>query len=129
MNLENPRYIRVQGYPVLELELDGKTCRFHTEVKPTLLRHGFISVGFSMPFGVSLPNGTKLSSCTDDPQLVRLVIAFGLSANNGLFQEGPALTEINPIEFQELGERLEMFGMEGSPTWDEIRQRLGVLPP
>ena len=126
MNISNPRYIRVQGYPVLELEVNGQTKRILAEQKATLVRHGLVAIGDDVTPGVELPNGRRLESSTDDPEIFRLATSFGLDCRYGRFDESSANGDIDPEEFRQLGERLERFGMNGSPSWEAIGRRIGL---
>lgn len=124
MLIENPRYITDQGYPHLQVEIDGQTLLFGFEHKATLARHGLVA---GVPGACAkLPNGRLLKEVSDNPELFKLVVSFGLACYYGRFEDGPAETKVDPAEFAELGQRLSAFSMEGSPSWDEIGDRLNI---
>ncbi len=74
MNIENARYRSNQGYPLLDVVLDGKAYAISPEQKPTLVRHGLVSIP-GVPFSADL-QGQALAGVTGDPYPFRLVTAL-----------------------------------------------------
>lgn len=123
MNISNPRYTSVQGYPILELDIDNKPHRISWEQKPTLVRHGMVAIG-GKDVSSTLPDGRVLTGVSDDPQLFRLATAFGLSCYHNRLKEGPASEDVDPEELAALGQRLADFAFPESPSWEAIAERM-----
>lgn len=109
----NTRYILNQGHPFLEVDLDGKTYRIDSEQKPNQVRAGLPAVPGS-PY-VATVLCQEMRGVSDDPELFRLIVAFGLDVYHGRFEEGPASSEIDPVELRSLGERLAPYDGLTSP--------------
>jgi hypothetical protein len=119
MEISNPRYILIQGHPCLEVFLDGHRNIISAEIKPTLLRHGFIPV---QPENAS-PNAIVLDTpleASNDDRLFRLFVAFGLECYHHRFQPGAPVETIDPLELKALGDRLEPYTSSQAPSWAEL---------
>ena len=121
MEITSPRYMTVQGQPILELTIDGTPHRFDAEQKPVLVRHGLVALEGHT---ATLPDGTQLPGVVDSPELFRWVTAFGLRCYDGSFIEGEASDEISPADVDALGQRLKSFAMDNSPPWSEVAAAL-----
>lgn len=118
MRLTNAQYLYAENYPILLVTIDGVPCRFLAEDKPTLVRHGIVSVP-GLNSTAEIP-GKTIKHATDNPRLFRLVLAFGLNCYYDRFEEGPATDELDLAELEELGQRLAPFEREGSPPWATV---------
>ena len=121
MEITSPRYMTVQGQPILELTIDGTPHRFDAEQKPVLVRHGLVALEGHTS---TLPDGTELPGVVDAPELFRWVTAFGLRCYDGSFTEGEASDEISPADVDALGQRLSDFAMDDSPPWSDVAAAL-----
>lgn len=122
MQIENPQYVLDQGYPILEVEIDGRTYLIDSEQKPTLVRHGIVAVpcsAFTARLGL-----LTIPGATDDPRLFRLALAFGLEVRSGRFKPGPATDALEAEEVRALGDLLAPFGREDCPTWEQVIRKL-----
>jgi hypothetical protein len=119
MEITNPRYILNQGYPCLEVFLDGHRNVISAEIKPTVFRHGFIPVEEENASLGAAVMGTRLEA-NNDNRLFRLFVAFGLECYHGRFQPGVPVETIDPIELQALGDRLEPYTSSQAPSWAEL---------
>lgn len=90
MKITNPRYVRQQGYPLLELEIDGITTRIEPPRKPSIHAAGLVFIGGE--FHDLVPpiefKGTTLKGFTNNPDIFRLTDQLGRAANDGTFQVG-----------------------------------------
>lgn len=94
MIVTNPRYISVQGYPVLYLEIDGRPYRIPPDGRK-LLAHGAVAVpGLDHRFIVPAnPDDgrlapTEFDEATNDPEVVRLAMNFFNTLDAGKFEPG-----------------------------------------
>lgn len=90
MQITNPRYVQTGGYPILELDLDGRTARITLEQKPTLYQAGLIFLGADWEEAVPEIEfqGTTLRGFTNDPAILTLYDQFGEAVMSGTFRPG-----------------------------------------
>lgn len=127
MDIRNARYTLDQGHPILEMEIDGKLVRLHREMKPTLVRNGIVVLGrdfYDLP-EIELVDrlqglNTRLKGCTRDKDVFRLAVAFGLEVYHNRFEPGLARERPDPDEVKELGDRLKIYALANSPSWQEL---------
>lgn len=87
MKITNVKYIRQDGYPLLQLEIDGVQTTISPEQKLTLIANGIVSCGSKMADKFSVVfRGNRFRGCTDDPELVEIVKSFGKSVYDGTFE-------------------------------------------
>jgi hypothetical protein len=91
MQIRNPRYVSDQGYPVLEVEIEGRLARIPLEQKPIAYEAGIIFVGseFESILPAIVFNSLTLRGCTNDPEILRLYDEFGQAVEEGRFEPGP----------------------------------------
>jgi len=119
-------WIAIDGYPLLQMTVDGVEHLFGWEQKPTLVRHGLVAIDDSK-YKASIP-GQEFEGVSDDSALFRWVTAFGSACYNATFEEGLASDKIDPRDLDALGKRLAEFARPGSPAWSEIVARLEQTP-
>lgn len=126
MKITNVRYALDQGsYPFLALSIDGRSASVGWEQKPTLTRHGIVSLtGPGSEALTARLGGALIRNATDDPRIFWLAVAFGLEVYHGRFEVGAATVRFDPDEVAELGDRLEKFALPGAPTWVEVFERV-----
>jgi hypothetical protein len=127
MNVENPRYIRDQGYPTLEVTIDSQITWLHPDPKATLIANGIVVLGSGPTWNfahlpvIKLPElKHTVHAATRNQDLFRLYLAFGEECGHGRFREGPARTYPDPEEIRALGARLADFHLPSFPTWAEL---------
>lgn len=90
MKITNVQYRRIDGYPVLELLIDGKQVRIMLEEKPSLHQAGLVFLGADWE-GV-VPDiefrGTTLRGFVQDPEILKLYDDFGKAVSSGNFRVG-----------------------------------------
>jgi hypothetical protein len=93
MKITNVQYQRIQGYPVLELLIDGKSARIMLEEKPSLYQAGLVFLGAAWE-GV-VPDiefrGTTLRGFVRDPEIFKLYDDFGKAVSIGNFRTSPVI--------------------------------------
>jgi hypothetical protein len=122
MEVKNPWYELDQGHPTLAMEIEGKKALVHREMKPGMVRHGVVFLGpnFSNADFDAEIQGERWTGCTNDRDVFRLAVAFGLEVYYGRFKVGPAREQPDPEEVKALGDRLEQYALPGAPPWQEL---------
>jgi hypothetical protein len=110
MEVKDQKVLIEQGYASLSVSIDGQTYLIPAEQKPTLSRHGIVSVPGS-PYFAELPNGERVVQAVADPALFRLWLAFALDERYGREFRGGV---INPAEFEEVAAMLEPAARPGA---------------
>ena len=110
MEIKDPEVLTEQGYASLSVLLDGQTYLIPAEQKPTLSRHGIVSVPGS-PYLAELPDGERALPAVSDPASFRLWLAFALDERHGREFRGGA---VNPAEFEEVAVMLESAARRGA---------------
>lgn len=94
LDLRDAHYIRVGGYALLEITINGRVARIEPPRKPSLHEAGIVSIG--SPFDQELRaqltiDGvvTTVTGCSDDPRLFKMVDQLGTATNDGSFKVGP----------------------------------------
>jgi hypothetical protein len=123
MEISKPRYISVDRYPCLEVFLDGHQNIISAEIKPTVLRHGFIPVEEENVTAGAIVSGVTLQA-NNDPRLFGLFVGFVLECYHGRFKVGDPVSGIDPAELADLGDRLEPFTSNSAPAWEELTKNL-----
>ena len=81
--ITNEKIVIHDGYPLLEVTLDGKIARIKAEQKPTLVKKGIIFIGTSFRGRTEVQFEERtLNGFSDDPNLFALYQRF-LKANRG----------------------------------------------
>lgn len=94
------------------MEIDGKTALVSWEMKPGIIRQGLVFLG---------PNFSNQNrGLTNDRDVFRLAITFGLEVYHKRFKVGQAREQPDPDEVRELGDRLEKFALPDAPPWQEL---------
>ncbi len=95
-DLAAPRYLRVQGYPALEVTIDGIRTRLGTDHRRGPLAAGLAYLGPDLedagpPVAYRDESGRlhALAGYTDDRRFVALYRAFLDAAESGAFAPGP----------------------------------------
>lgn len=103
MKIKKPIYATDHGgYPFLSIEIDGVPRKIYSEQKPTLIRHGVVSVLPSTDGEkATLPDGSTVPFCIRDAELFRYVVAFILDLRADRFETGQ-VPDPDTIETQEL---------------------------
>ncbi len=95
LTLSDARYTERDGYPLLEVVVDGVVATMDTEWKPTLRDRGVIALGAPFdelwpPLGIEVDGRhVEVPGATDDPRLVSLFDRFWADANSDRFAVGP----------------------------------------
>src|SRR4051812_12618424 len=83
MDLAHARYVWHDGYPMLEVEVDGRLARLDAYPKPGVHLAGYVSLGSRFrdllpPITLHPPDGgpTVLTGCSDDRRLWLLYDRF-----------------------------------------------------
>lgn len=94
--LQNARYEWLDDYPVLRVEVMGRTATLVPETKPAIHAAGLVFLGGEFaelvpPITLRPPDGgpTVLRGFAADPRLFRLHDAFGRACGDGSFRAGP----------------------------------------
>lgn len=91
MEVTNIRYLSQDGYPILEMEIDGRPCRLGTDKKPTLIENGILVLGEGfedLPTIELEVDGEKVSigSATRDRNVLEAWTQFAQAAADGSFK-------------------------------------------
>jgi hypothetical protein len=108
MDIQNPRYLEVEGYPWLQVELDGEQYTIPGDQKESLTRQGIVIVpGFSG--SVLAGGGKEVQSAIKDRQLWITFLSFALDCRHGRFEDGgkPSISNISPKELLDIGYRIK----------------------
>jgi len=97
VKLENASYLRHDGYPVLQVDVAGRTVYFPCEAKPTLHAAGYVYIGDEFTEDGTVPLATievdghpeTLEGCSNDPRLWKLFDQFLRDSNSDHYQPGP----------------------------------------
>jgi len=123
MKLTSLKYHRNHGgYSELKLNIDGTPRVILAEQKPTLIRHGIVSVlPCTKGEKATLPDGGTVPYCIADTKLFRYVVAFLLDVRAGRFEPGqtPDPSTIKTPELIELAIDIEPTAMKNSKPFLE----------
>ena len=99
VQLSNARYWINDGYPMLGVEVDGRTTNLIAECKPSVYNAGIVFLGADFAdvvpaIDLDLPaddggGRIHLEGFTRDAQLYRLYTDFLKAAGDGTFKSGP----------------------------------------
>ena len=96
LKLSSPRYVRIDGYPYLEVGVEGTTARIEPPRHPSFHEQGLVVLGDD--FADLVPAAryvgedgreSPIDGLARDARLFRLVDDFALAVGRGDFAEGP----------------------------------------